>query len=289
MGASNLYHRLVYVWDPTNLKVARPPLGKQVLDPMHIWYTPCSGIWQTVWLESAPANRISKIDLDANMNGYSKKSPLSDYIESRLTYVVNVTVHSSGNSSSTYDFTIHHPKDMATTVTVQGTTNQPFTVRLENPELWSPESPTLYNVTVKLGVDTVSTYMGFRTISQGVVNDVKRPLLNGKFVFQFSTLDQGYWPDGIYSPPSVEAMEWDLKLLKDTGFNMVRKHVRQAFFPVNFRPLTTPPDQNGTTAVLLRMRSNRSHGHARYAVHDPRILRFKERSRRTPAHQHYNS
>jgi beta-galactosidase/beta-glucuronidase len=68
----NQYARLVYVWDPTNLDIARPPTGKQVLDPQHIWYTPCSGIWQTVWLESAPAERITKIDLSADMNGIGK-------------------------------------------------------------------------------------------------------------------------------------------------------------------------------------------------------------------------
>ncbi|KAF2682961.1 glycoside hydrolase family 2 protein [Lentithecium fluviatile CBS 122367] len=200
---------LVYVWDPTNLELDRIPNGKQVIDPQHIWYTPCSGIWQTVWLESAPAERITKVDLSADMDG-----------------VVNVTVHSSGNTPSLpYDFTIHALNSDAT-ATAQGTTNEPFVFKIDGVELWSPETPNLYNVTIQMGHDTVETYLGFRTVSQGVIDGVPRPLLNGEFHFLFSTLDQGFWPDGIYSPPSLEAMKWDLELLKDTGFNMVRKHIK---------------------------------------------------------------
>jgi hypothetical protein len=80
-------------------------------------------------------------------------------------------------------------------------------------------------VTVTLGDDVVSSYTAFRTVSRGEVNGIQRPLLNGEFVFQFGTLDQGYWPDGLYTPPNREAMEYDLKMLKDLGFNMLRKHV----------------------------------------------------------------
>lgn len=97
-------------------------------------------------------------------------------------------------------------------------------------ELWSPESPTLYSMTVKAnGKDVISSYIGFRTISRGEINGVQRPLLNGKFIFHFGTLDQGFWPDGIYSPPSVEAMRYDLEILKKIGYNMVRKHVSLTF------------------------------------------------------------
>lgn len=78
---------------------------------------------------------------------------------------------------------------------------------------------------MKLGNDTVTSYTGFRTIEKGLVNGVQRPLLNGEFVFLFGTLDQGYWPDGLHSPPSLEAMKYDLEVLKEVGFNMVRKHV----------------------------------------------------------------
>jgi hypothetical protein len=81
-----------------------------------------------------------------------------------------------------------------------------------------------------LGSDTIQSYTGFRTISTGVVNGVQRPLLNGEFIFQFGTLDQGFWPDGIYTPPTREAMIYDLQILKKIGYNMVRKHVRHPIF-----------------------------------------------------------
>lgn len=79
-----------------------------------------------------------------------------------------------------------------------------------------------------MGDDHVNSYTGFRTISSGIVNGVQRPLLNGKFEFLFGTLDQGFWPDGLYTPPNKEAMVYDLKMLKGLGFNMLRKHVRIA-------------------------------------------------------------
>lgn len=78
-----------------------------------------------------------------------------------------------------------------------------------------------------MGDDEISSYTGFRTISKGNVNGIERPILNGEFLFQFGTLDQGYWPDGLHTPPNLEAMVYDLEVLKKLGFNMVRKHVRQ--------------------------------------------------------------
>lgn len=106
-----------------------------------------------------------------------------------------------------------------------GTSDQPLQFNVTNPKLWSPDAPNLYNVTVTLGEDTVASYLGFRTISRGTVDGIERPLVNGNFTFLFGTLDQGYWPDGLYTPPNREAMEYDLRVLKDLGFNMVRKHV----------------------------------------------------------------
>ena len=120
--------------------------------------------------------------------------------------------------------------------------NTPQLFVVDSVELWSPDSPILYNISVTLGDDTVTSYTGFRTISKGEVNGIQRPLLNGQFVFMFGTLDQGYvefilqstkcsdivsryWPDGLHTPPSLEAMVYDLKALKEVGYNMVRKHV----------------------------------------------------------------
>ncbi|KJK78337.1 hypothetical protein H634G_06510, partial [Metarhizium anisopliae BRIP 53293] len=107
-----------------------------------------------------------------------------------------------------------------------GPSDAEFAFRVASPQLWSPASPTLYNLTLTLGDDRVHSYTGFRTVSAGLVDGVQRPLLNGEFVFLFGTLDQGFWPDGLYTPPSREAMVYDLRMLKRLGFNMVRKHIK---------------------------------------------------------------
>ncbi|PYH40341.1 putative hydrolase [Aspergillus saccharolyticus JOP 1030-1] len=198
---------LVYVHDPTDRGNYVIPIGKQRLVPSHIFYTPCSGIWQSVWIESAPANYITQLDLSGDMYGQ-----------------VNVTVHSASEHSTAVQIAIL--EDDSVIACADGTSNQPFQFHVPDPNLWSPESPDLYNVTVTLGEDMVSSYLGFRTISRGEVNGIQRPLLNGEFTFLFGTLDQGYWPDGLYSPPTREAMEYDLRVLKDLGFNMVRKHIK---------------------------------------------------------------
>ncbi len=135
-----------------------------------------------------------------------------------------MTVYSSDGKSHAVKVNIRE-NDGTEIGYTENTSDNPFVFNVTNPTLWSPENPHLYNITVQLGDDSVSSYTGFRTISKGSVNGIQRPLLNSKFVFQFGTLDQGYWPDGLYVPPTVEAMVWDLKLLKSIGMNMVRKHV----------------------------------------------------------------
>ncbi|KAH8433362.1 putative hydrolase [Aspergillus melleus] len=198
---------LVFVHDPTDQQGHVIPMGKQTLNPSHIFYTPCSGIWQSVWIEPAPANHIVRLDLDANMDGQ-----------------VNVTVHSATGKATAVKVAVHEGDDELTFH--DGTSDKPFQFEVGDVDLWSPDSPTLYNVTVQMGADEITSYTGFRTISKGKVNGVWRPLLNGEFTFIFGTLDQGYWPDGIYTPPSREAMVYDLEVLKDLGFNMLRKHIK---------------------------------------------------------------
>lgn len=135
-----------------------------------------------------------------------------------------MTIHSSANTTSAEaKITVH--RNGKTIADVKGPTNKPFQFTVDKPELWTPDSPNLYNVTVSLDKDKVESYLGFRTISRGKLDDIERPLLNGEFIFMFATLDQGYWPDGIYTPPNLEAMVYDLKVLKGLGFNTVRKHV----------------------------------------------------------------
>ncbi|KAK3393943.1 family 2 glycosyl hydrolase [Podospora didyma] len=200
----------VFVFDPTDQAGYNIPSGKQTLFPSHIWYTPCSGIWQTVWLESVPTNYIAGLDIHAGMDGN-----------------ITVTVHAVITPSTPVRISLQGgPKDEM--VNAEWISDEQFWFMMPpgTVSLWSPDSPNLYNITVTMGDDVVSSYTGFRTVSSGLVDGVQRPLLNGKFVFQFGTLDQGYWPDGIYTPPTYEAMVYDLKLLKSLGMNMVRKHIK---------------------------------------------------------------
>ncbi|KAM7195925.1 Glycoside hydrolase superfamily [Naviculisporaceae sp. PSN 640] len=201
----------VFVFDPTDLEGTAIPRGKQVRQQDHIWYTPCSGIWQSVWLESVPEHYVTELDIAADMNGE-----------------VSVTVHTSRNESVPVEIALLDGPHGAGNVLLahKATSNQPTSFRLSSPKLWSPDSPNLYHLIVKGGDDEVRSYTGFRTFEVGTINGIKRPLLNGKFVFQFGTLDQGFWPDGIYTPPTLEAMVWDLQLLKSIGMNMVRKHIK---------------------------------------------------------------
>ncbi|KAK0662848.1 hypothetical protein DIS24_g1767 [Lasiodiplodia hormozganensis] len=198
---------LVYVFDPTDSPGYVIPRGKQTRSPSHIFYRPCSGIWQTVWLEPVPAQHITRLDVAAGADGG-----------------VNVTVFGSTNQSVSVDFSITENGHVVAQET--GQCGSSFSLKVDSPKLWSPDSPSLYNITVRLGDDEVSSYTGFRTITTGVIDGVRRPLLNGEFIFEFGTLDQGYWPDGIYTPPTLEAMEFDLHILKDLGMNMVRKHIK---------------------------------------------------------------
>ncbi|KAA1097678.1 hypothetical protein PGT21_016761 [Puccinia graminis f. sp. tritici] len=109
----------------------------------------------------------------------------------------------------------------------QGTSNSLVAFSLPSPQLWTPTKPNLYHFEVKLGKDTVQSYFGLRTIEKKKDTDgIVRPFLNGEFLFQLGTLDQGFWPDGLYTAPTHEAMTYDLKVLKHLGFNMVRKHIK---------------------------------------------------------------
>ncbi|QKX54330.1 uncharacterized protein TRUGW13939_01416 [Talaromyces rugulosus] len=200
---------LVFVHDPTDSGDYVIPIGKQTLNPSHIFYTPCSGIWQSVWIESAPANHVVQLDLAADMHG-----------------VVNTTVYTSQKNAEKVEVAIIDAKSGKSVASHQGLSNEPFHFTVSSPKLWSPDSPTLYNVTVTFGKDKIQSYTGFRTVSKGTVDGVVRPLLNGEFIFWFGTLDQGYWPDGLYTPPNREAMVYDIQTLKKLGFNMLRKHIK---------------------------------------------------------------
>lgn len=199
---------LVFAHDPTDSDPYVVPIGKQTLNPSHIFYRPCSGIWQSVWIESAPANYVTEMNIDAGMDGS-----------------VNGTISTSNNSSSPVQIKVTPRGSYGQASTHQVTSGGAFSFSVDSPSLWTPDSPNLYDLSITVGDDEISSYVGFRTVGRGMVDGVERPLLNGEFVFWFGTLDQGFWPDGIYTPPTHEAMVYDIKTLKELGYNMLRKHV----------------------------------------------------------------
>ena len=149
------------------------------------------------------------------------------------TAAVEVTVRERGDNNNN-----NSSKNGTVVATYSGTANTPFQFSVPSPRLWTPDSPSLYDVTITLArADTVSSYTGFRTIARGDVAGIQRILLNGRVLFPFGTLDQGYWPDGVYTPPTYDGMVFDLQTLKQVGMNMLRKHVRIIFSlaPWHFR------------------------------------------------------
>ncbi|WP_205315719.1 PA14 domain-containing protein [Nonomuraea lactucae] len=190
---------VVGVVDPTDR--GAQAVGKQRLDPGGIWYTPSSGIWQTVWLEPVPTDHVARVDTVPDVEGQA----------------LRVTVR---GSSGTAVVTARDGRRVVGRVT--GPVGQELRLPVPGPKLWSPDRPFLYDLTVKVKQDQVSSYFGMRTIS--LRNN--RMLLNGKPVFQLGPLDQGFWPDGIYTAPTDEALRHDLEETKRLGFNAVRKHVK---------------------------------------------------------------
>ena len=138
------------------------------------------------------------------------------------------SISTSSNVSTTAEISISPRGSSGSGASHSVNTNGDFSFTVDSPGLWSPDSPTLYDVSIKVGQDVIKSYTGFRTISRGVIDGIERPLLNGEFIFFFGTLDQGFWPDGLYVPPNREAMEYDLKTLKQLGYNGLRKHVSAA-------------------------------------------------------------
>ena len=203
----------VKVWDPSD--EGYQPRGKQVKHPDGIWYTPVSGIWQTVWMEPVSANHITRL----------KTTPDID------TKILIVEAHTAtGNPSAVVSVVVSEGgKVVATGKAMQG---QPVQLAIENARLWSPENPFLYDMKVTLTdngkvIDEVNSYAAMRkySIRQGA-DGITRLQLNNRNVFHFGPLDQGWWPDGLYTAPTDEALVYDIKKVKDFGYNMIRKHVK---------------------------------------------------------------
>ncbi|MBK3640360.1 PA14 domain-containing protein [Streptomyces sp. MBT33] len=199
---------IVGVYDPTDAASGEnPPLGKQRLDPSGIWYTPTSGIWQMVWMEPVARDHVDALKLTP------------DVTNSRLTVEPQGVRDGVPVTATAY---AGHRK----VATARGRTGSPLTLTVHDPHLWSPDDPFLYDLKVTVGSDRVGSYFGMRSISVEKVNGVPRTLLNGKPVFMMATLDQGFWPDGLYTAPTDDALAHDLKVHKQLGFNAVRKHIK---------------------------------------------------------------
>ena len=203
----------VRVWDPTD--TGTQPRGKQKLKPESIWYTPVTGIWQTVWLEPVAESRIDGIEV------------VTDPKFGSVDFHFRATGIKPGDSLRG---TVKHPNGVSTGF---GTPFQEVVWHpTADPVLWTPDKPTLYPFTVTLSrdgkiIDTVDSYFALRTIKADKDDKgVMRLMLNNKPVFQVGPLDQGWWPDGLLTPPSDEAMKYDLEVLKKLGFNMLRKHIK---------------------------------------------------------------
>ncbi|MDQ7948019.1 MAG: glycoside hydrolase family 2 TIM barrel-domain containing protein [Pedobacter sp.] len=203
----------IKVWDPSD--DGPQPRGKQVKKPRGIWYTPVTGIWQTVWLEALPTRYIAS----------TKHTPDID------AHTITIT----GNFVNTLpsdQFKVEILEQGKVIATQVASSQQAVTLKMANEKLWSPSSPFLYDLRISLisnnkVIDQVMSYFAMRKISMGTdEKGIKRMLLNNKFLFQFGPLDQGWWPDGLYTPPTEAAMRFDVDELKKMGFNMIRKHIK---------------------------------------------------------------
>ncbi len=209
-GAQKL---VVRVWDGTDKGFQ--PRGKQTSEPRGIWYTPVTGIWQTVWLEPVNAKYIENIRTVADIDKGK----------------VSVSVAAKGVSYG--DVVEVKVFDGATEIGLaKANAAEKLEVALPDAKLWSPDSPFLYTLKISLSsngvvTDQVNSYFAMRKVStRRDKNGIVRLELNNKPCFQFGPLDQGWWPDGLYTAPTDEALKYDLQKTKDFGFNMIRKHVK---------------------------------------------------------------
>lgn len=203
---------VVGVWDPTN--TYGQERGKQTLKPSGIFYTPVSGIWQTVWMEPVPIDYIKSIKLTPNIDSEE----------------ISISIETVEDKDLEFEAILYDNEKEITSI--KGGAEDIIKLNISNPKLWSPESPFLYDVKIKLfknekAVDEISSYFGMRKFSvEKDRSGIKRLFLNNEPLFQNGVLDQGYWPDGLYTAPTDEALEFDVKTTKELGFNMTRKHIK---------------------------------------------------------------
>lgn len=209
-----LHEIVLSVWDPAN--EGFQPHGKQVKEPGGIWYTSVTGIWRTVWLEPVNQKYIQSIKIFPDID----------------TQEVRIAVFCADNTMG-YQIEIGVREKGAAKGIARGVTGEEISIPIENPKMWSPDSPFLYDLTIVLKdsqekeVDRIDSYFGMRKISLGKDDEgVTRLFLNNKPLFMIGPLDQGWWPDGLYAAPTDEALRYDLEVTKKLGMNMLRKHVK---------------------------------------------------------------
>ena len=188
----------VYARDPLDREL---PYGKQTDKRGGMWYTNISGIWQTVWLESVPANAIQSLRITSTLD--SVRIDVEGGCEEKT------LILSQENSVKEYSFT-----------------GRSLTIPVDEPHLWTPEDPYLYHFSLVSGEDRVESYFALRTVALSEMNGVRRILLNGKPRFFHGLLDQGYYSDGIYLPASPQGFEDDILRMKECGFDTLRKHIK---------------------------------------------------------------
>ena len=201
---------VVGFYDP--IGAAGEPVGKQIPGaPYGIYHTASSGIWQTVWLEPVAADHVTALDL------------VPDVAHGRL------VITASTSDGTPAPLVVQALAGTQVVASASGLSDQPLSVSIPQPRLWSPSDPYLYGLHIQLKpggtvTDDIQSYFGMRSISLGRVGGATRILLNGKFLFQAGALDQGFWPDGLYTPPTDSAIQSDILTAKQLGYNMLREH-----------------------------------------------------------------
>ena len=220
----------VVVWDPTT--DGYQPIGKQHNNPHGIWYTPVTGIWQTVWIEPVPETSLASFKMVPNIkDGTLTVTPIVNNFQKGDKIQIEVGETAERQRTGLRGRSVERVRSRTSEMTVDSA-DKPIVVKIQRPKLWTPDDPFLYDLKVSISrdgnvIDSVNSYFGMREIALGKGRDgITRMMLNGKFVFQHGPLDQGWWPDGLYTAPTDEALAYDLVVTKQLGFNMLRKHVK---------------------------------------------------------------
>jgi len=218
------------VWDPTT--DGYQPIGKQHNNPRGIWYTAVTGIWQTVWLEPVAATSIERLKMVPNIKDGTLT--LETFVNGAQAddQIVATAIGAESVVQRGGPWRWSGIGARRSNVRAAEKVGSPLSLRIPNPRLWTPNNPFLYDLKVSIlrngkVVDSVDSYFGMREISLGKDKDgITKMMLNGKFLFQHGPLDQGWWPDGLYTAPTDKALAYDLIVTKKLGFNMLRKHVK---------------------------------------------------------------